>query len=303
MLSLSTALKQNHTTSTLSMRSALSSQRSSVTELLQTNLIYQGYLNVGGRNGYFGYPTSEVHFLGAKADRQFRGGQIQVLGGKVQMLPSLVVSIHFLGFRCVQESSWDQSSPHDEPYFIISVDPGNGTPTLRKFEYTNVDTGTEMSDGSLLIANIAPNPMALRVIAYEKDFGDPDATAKNIQDEVVTLSQQAQSLASAADAADGPGIGPAAGAGTIGAIAGGPLGALVAAGIVSVLGLGDDFVGQAAKLLFSRPEDVGTPPKLGDFQDMPFNQRIHIDGGDEGIYDLYFDVLVLNIPPPTTAGG
>ena len=126
---------------------------------------------------------------------------------------------------------------------------------------------------------------------------------------MIKLSQQAQSLASAADAADGPGIGPGAAAGTVGAIAGGPIGALIAAGIVSALDLGDDFVGQAATLLFARPEDVGTPPTQGQFhpegldQGMAFNRKINVDGGDEGVYDLFFDILVVNQPAPFTEGG
>jgi hypothetical protein len=304
MLNLRAALKQTQTKSVLGLRSALSSQRSSVTELLQTNIIHQHYLNVGGRNGPFGFPTSNVQFLGAKVRREFRGGEIQILGDKIQDLPKLEVSVRFLGFRCVRESTSDQLSPLDEPYFIISVDTGNGAPAVKKFgRFEGVDSGTEIGVAELLIQKVAPNPMAIRVVAYENDHGDPDETAKKIQDEVIKLSQQAGSLASAAAAADGPGIGPAAAAGTVGGIAAGPIGALIAAGIVSVLGLGDDFINQAATLLFARPEDVGTPPTIGQFRGIDFNRKINVNGGDEGEYDLFFDILVLKIDPGKTVGG
>jgi hypothetical protein len=141
--------------------------------------------------------------------------------------------------------------------------------------------------------------MSIRVLAYENDRGDPEETAKKIQEEIVTLSQQASSLASAASAADGPGVGVAAGAGTVGAIAGGPLGALVAAAIVEVLGLGDDFVGQNADILFLHPDDVGTPPIRGKFQGkLDFNSEIVVGGGEEGKYTLFFFVQTLLIDPP-----
>ena len=225
MLSLRTALNQNQTTSMRGLQSALSSSRSSVRELLLTNLIHQHYLGVDGHTGPLGIPTSPVEFTGGVGTREFRGGQITTQGEGVRALAHHEASVRFLGFRCVQESSHDQLSPHDEPYFIIAVDTGNGAPFVKKFgEFEGTETGTEVGIGELLLQKAAPNPTAIRVAAYEKDYGDPDATARRIQDEVVKLSQQAASLASAASAADGPGVGPAAGAGTIGGIAGGPSG-------------------------------------------------------------------------------
>ena len=304
MLSLRTALQQTQTESVLGLRSALSSQQSSMTQLLQTNLIHQHYLDVGGRDGRLGYPTSEVQFLGVETSRQFRGGEIHLLGDKVSAIATREVSVRFLGFRCVRESDSDQLSPHDEPYFIISADTGNGAPAVKKFgRFEGVDSGTEIGVAELLIQKVPPNPMAIRVVAYENDDGDPDETARKIQDEVIKLSQQAGSLASAAAAADGPGVGPSAAAGTVGAIAGGPIGALVAAGIVSLLGLGDDFIGQATTVLFARQDDVGTPPTLDQFQGNDFNCKINVNGGDEGEYDLFFDIVVVDQPPVVIVGG
>src|SRR5689334_13617925 len=115
MLSVLASLKQTQTKSVLGLRSALSSQRASVTELLKTNLIHQHYLSRGGRYGRLGFPISDVQFLGTKAIRQYRGGEIQVLGNRAHDLPKLEVSVRFLGFRCVKESTSDQASPHDEP--------------------------------------------------------------------------------------------------------------------------------------------------------------------------------------------
>jgi hypothetical protein len=262
MLSLRTALKQNKTNSVLGLRSTLPSKRSSLTELLQTNLI-------------------------------------QLLGNKIPALAKQEVRVRFVGFKCVRESDVDGQSPHDEPYFVITVNHGGSAPTVKKFgRFTGVDSGDEIGFGEVLIEKVPPDPMTILAIAYENDDGDPDETAKKIQDEVVKLSQEVGSLASAAAAADGPGVGPAAAAGTVGAIAGGPLGALAAAGIVSILGLGDDFVGQAAMVLFELQDDVGMPPNQGQFQGNDFNRKITINGDDEGEYELFFNVVVELIPAP-----
>jgi hypothetical protein len=73
----------------------------------------------------------------------------------------------------------------------------------------------------------------------------------------------------------------------------GPLGALAAVAIVSGLGLGDDFIQQGAKSLFDKPEhEASSPPKLGEFDDADYNVRIPLDGGDEGVYETFFEVLV-----------
>jgi hypothetical protein len=301
MLSLISALKQTATQSALGLRSALSSRSSSLAELLQINLIHQRYLRAGGTAGPLGFPTSEVRFDAGASFREYRGGDIRILGTAISAIARQEVTITFLGFKCVKESSSDQLSPSDEPYFVITVDSGTGTPTVRKFgRFENVNTDSEIGVGEILLKGVAPNIMGLRVLAYENDFGDPDDTAKKIQETVVALSQQAQSLTSGAAAADGPGVGPAAAAGTVGAIAAGPIGALIASGVVSTLDLRDDFVGQAASILFSRSEDVGTPPKKGEFQTNEFNHQISINGGRQGEYEFFFDVLVQRIEPPRT---
>jgi hypothetical protein len=303
MLSLRTGLAQTQTASALAMRADLRSEETSLRRLLQTSLIHQHYLAGGGHNGPFGFPISNVQFGDKDATRDFRGGGIRVLGADVHALGMHKVRVTFLGFKCIEESAHDQLSDTDEPYFIITVDSGTGAPVVRKFEFEGIETDTEIFVGAFLVDGVPPNPMAIRVLAYENDHGDPDETAKKIQETMVMLSQQAAALASASDAAgaaDGPGIGPSAGAAGVGGIVGGPLGALVAAGIVQVLGLGDDFINQSGTVAFSRPENVGTPAMLGMFKGTPFNSQISVDGGDEGRYELFFDIHVVFQPPSPT---
>jgi hypothetical protein len=241
-----------------------------------------------------------MHAAGGTATREYRGGEIQLLDTGAVGFVTREASVRFVGFKCVQESSSDQLSSSDEPYFVITVDTGDGRPVTRKFgPFENVNTGTVITDGSLIVDKIAPNPMAVKVSAYENDRGDPDETAKNLQEKLVELSKAA-ALAeggSGADAADGPGMGAAGAAGAAGGAIAGPLGALAAAGIVAVLGLGDDFISQDAALAFideiktKEPHEHLTP-------DAEFNTKITLDGQDEGIYEVFFDIQVVAVRDP-----
>ena len=295
MLSLRTALEQTGTQSMRELQRALSSNSSSLRRLILTSHLHHHYLSSGGRQGPLGFPVSDVQFTGIGAMRQYRGGNVQAvddgpLGVTTQALRTRTGSVRFLGFKCLDTSN--ELSATDEPYFVATVDVGNGSPIVKKFgPFENVDPGDEFGVGDVIASGITPNPLSIKVMAYENDQGDPDETAKKIQELMVELSKEAGSIASGADAADGPGIGPSAAAGTIGAIAGGPLGALAAAGVVSALGLGDDFVGQDVALAFIDRKDTGTPPERGKFREASFNASLDIDGGDaEGHYELFFDI-------------
>jgi hypothetical protein len=304
MYSLRAGLKATGTTSARGLRAALGSPSLSLLQLLQTAALHQHYVESGGRSGPFGFPNADVSFSGRFATREYRGGNLQVrdadgpIGTIVQPLTKVTLRVTFLGFRCVSESSHDQVSPHDEPYFVIAAQVLSNLPLVKKFgRFEGIDSGDEVVVGDVILDDVAPNPLAIKVMAYENDDGDPDETAKKIQDKVVELAKEGEKLAGAsgADSASGAGIGPTAGAATLSGIVAGPFGALAAAGIVSLLGLGDDFVGQNATLAFQRPENVTTPPDLGTFQGNPFNAKVDIDGGDEGHYELFFSIFVLRL--------
>lgn len=299
MYSLLAGLKQTGTSSALGLKSALGSQSSSVIELIQTALIHQHYTDSGGRRGPLGLPTSDLLFGGTSAIREYRGGGLQVrenpvdgpTGTIVQAFTTTTLSVRFLGFRCVEESKSDELTDSDEPYFVIAVDTLAGAPIVKKFgPFEGTNTGDEIGVGDLVVVGVAPNPLAIKVVAYEHDHGDPDETAKKLQEKFVELAKEGEKLASGADSASGAGVGPAAGAGTLAGIAAGPFGALIAVGIVSVLDLGDDFIGQDVALAFQRAEQVTDPPSQGTFRGNPFNAHVDIDGGDEGHYELFFDV-------------
>jgi hypothetical protein len=273
--------------------------------------IHEQYLASGGTGGPLGYPTSEVQFSGNTASRQYRGGSamgfkdaVGLLGVNVEAIATREARVTFVGFRCVDLSN--EVSATDEPYFVVTIDDGKGLPLVKKFgPFENTDKGSEVGVGEVVSPpDMAPNPLAIRVAAYENDEGDPDETAEKIQEEMVKLAQQAQSFAAAAGAgaADGPGVGPSAAAGAAGLLAG-PLGAMAAVGIVSLFGLGDDFIGQDVALVFQRPDDVSTPPPLGEFRGNSFNKKLDINGGDAGgRHELFFDVQVVEQPKAIPVG-
>jgi hypothetical protein len=285
------------------LRLHLGSNRASLLQLAQTELIHAHYQAASGPRGGFGFPIGDVAFSARTARRSYRGGDISAVGSTVQGFRTQRLIVRFLGFHCVQESSSDQLSSSDEPYFVITVDTGTGSPVTHKFgPFDGTNTGTEQGSGELVVPppDLAPNPTAVRANVFEQDFGDPDDTAKKLQDELVKLSQAVGQAASSAgaDAADGPGVGIAAAAGAVGGILAGPLGAAGTEAIVATLQLGDDFVGERVKVLWDRlaeNEEPKSPPVLGKFQDNDFNIMLDVDGGDEGRYQLFFDLTIDNI--------
>src|SRR5262245_61346695 len=306
MYSLLTALKQTNTKSVLGLKTALSSKRQSLVQLVQTSLIHERYKKYERAQGPFGFPVGEVRFVGPKAVRRYRGGAIEVGGGsggaqlmEASGLPLWQVTVTYGGFKCLQESTSDQLSDRDEPYFVITVVSAGGIPVTKKFgPYENVATGDSRSVPQLLRNDLSPNPLFIHVAAFEHHYGDPDDIEKTIQDKLVELAKAGEALASAsaADAADGSGLGPAVGAGGVSGLMAGPLVGVVVGAIVGIMDLGDDYISEGGADAFTHPEEVTEQsvhrPKIGDFEGMDggYNAKIRIDGGDEGKYEVYFDI-------------
>ncbi len=306
MYSLLTALKRTQSKSVLGLKAALSSKRSSVTQLLQTHLIHERYTKFGQSKGPFGFPVGEVQFVGKKAVRHYRGGDIDVgavdSGAKPMEaggLPVWEITVTYGGFKCLEESSSDQLSDTDEPYFIVSVWNAGKIPVTKKLgPYENIAKGDSKSVPQPLGGKLSPDPLFIHVAAFEHDFGDPDDIEKAIQDKLVELAKAAEALAAGlgADAADGGGIGPAAGAGTVSGLMASPIVGAVVFGIVAIMDLGDDYISEGGLDAFTHPDEVTEAsvhlPKIGDFgtMDNGYNKKIEIDGGDEGKYELYFDI-------------
>ena len=64
-------------------------------------------------------------------------------------------------------------------------------------------------------------------------------------------------------------------------------------GIAALFGLGDDTVGKTPVVFFDNKTDLKVwraPKKIGQFGPNDFNIIVPIYGGDEGQYDLFFNV-------------
>lgn len=296
MYKLLPVLKETGTKSVGALRTALSSKRSRAVQLIQTHLIHQHYVKSGGRKSGLGFPTGEVQFDTKKrtATRRYRGGDIVVaMDGSTSGWVTHEVRVQYLGFHCFTTQG---GLGADEPYFIIAVDTKTGDPTTTTRKYENVEEKKDVGDALTIIENATPDPLSILVVAYENDAGDPDETAKNVQAEMVKLSKEAAALAGALEgAADGPAAGTIAAAG--GALAG-AWGAVIAVAIVAIFGMGDDYIGQNVTTLFLSGEEPTTPANIGKFQDMDYNKKVMVDGGDEGKYELYFHVLVREVSFP-----
>lgn len=293
-------LKETGTKSVRGLKSALSSKRSSVMQLLQTHLIHRHYLKAGGRKTGLGFPMGEVQFDNVKktAIRRYRGGEIYTLkDGSTSGWVIKEVRVQFLGFHCFEMQG---GLGNDEPYFIITVDTKDGNPTTWTSKHENVQVGMDVGADTTIVKKATPDPLSILVVGYENDAGDPDETAKEVQAEMVKLSKAA--AASAADfegAADGPAASTFGTAGGVGGLLAGAWGAVIAMAIVAIFGMGDDYIAQNVTTLFLDGVEPTTPPIISNFQEtLPYNAKVMIDGGDEGKYELYFHVLVRDNPVP-----
>ena len=70
-------------------------------------------------------------------------------------------------------------------------------------------------------------------------------------------------------------------------------------GIAAIFGLGDEEVGKAPGVLFDHKADLlewRAPQKLGTHGANDFNLVVRVDGGDEGVYDCFFEVDLFDVP-------
>jgi hypothetical protein len=242
-------------------------------------------------------PTDVVKFDSQnRGSRQYRGGEIHVMEGSASGFVQRVASVTYLGMRCLKT----QGGSDDEPYFILGVDFGDGSPVVQLAKYENITQGSEGGDVRFLVGNQAPNPMAIRAIAYENDAGDPEQTKKNVQDELVKLSNEAVAVYGAVEAADSPDLATVFAAGS-NALKG-AWSAVIAAIIVGAFGMEDDYTGQDSRVLFLPPEPAMTPATIGTFHGQPYNVKLDVDGKDEGHYELFFRVNVADPPAPQPVG-
>ncbi|MEO7863687.1 MAG: hypothetical protein ABIU05_25295, partial [Nitrospirales bacterium] len=130
-------------------------------------------------------------------------------------------------------------------------------------------------------------PIVLGVLAMEHDYGTPDEAAAQVRKVVEALEKKFDQAAST----------------FTGAATGGShvmpewsrdiLVGWVPEGIAALFGMGDDLVGKTPKVLFDDKADLQAlraRPIIGMHGPNEYNEVLRVDGGDQGIYDLFFKV-------------
>ncbi|MBF2027933.1 MAG: hypothetical protein IGS48_14410 [Oscillatoriales cyanobacterium C42_A2020_001] len=269
------------------------SSEQSVFKQAQIAAIGSFYLKTGGIKGPLGLPVSNVKFTGQTAVRRFAGGQIAYQASDPKGEKQLAVRINYLGFRCLKESNWDQSTGSDEPYFLIGAVATNGSKVVRR-AYSSINTNsvrTEVTD--IATVGISGNrdnftpPIVLGVAAMEHDLGSKDEAEKKVRKVLEEAEEKVDKLAQAV----GPFLGIPVGNHVM------PdwmrdiyIGWLPEWG-VALLGLGDDEIGQNSKLLFDYNPEITqwqAPAIIGKHGDNDYNFVLPVDGGKEGKYELFF---------------
>lgn len=266
----------------------------SLRALLASDLIAQRYESSGRSAGPVGFPMDKVRLTTEGAAQAFSGGFMIVRDGKVDPVVTYNAQVRFLGFRCNEESNNDQSSPSDEPYFIVGITNqiSNSTKLFGPFE--SVDGGDSRfttGENDILISDVQL-PFTISAIANEHDEGDPNEAAAKVEQTyrkavrvlqaIATVTGQAQVLAASV---------------IVNSIFG-SIGDVLSEAGSAILGLGDDFVGSVNQRIGDWNDGAlewVTPPRLVEtpsFSPSPYNIKLELGDDGEGKYSLYFNVVV-----------
>jgi hypothetical protein len=207
-----------------------------------------------------------------------------------------VVRVRYVGFTCLQESSWDQGSASDEPYFMIGVAGANGSNTVRRGPYDGINSGDERYEATIIASedNKITPPIVLGIVAMEHDEGSPEEAEEKVRNIVKSIEAKFDQVAS-----DFSGIGD--GSHVIPSWARDILIGWLPEGVAAVLGLADDDVGSNQVVLFDNKADLKAwhaPPIVGRHGDNEYNVKVNIDGGGSGKYDLFFKVDLFQVHSP-----
>lgn len=291
MVSLRALLAERGLTSLDGLRRSLGTPQRELARIAQVSGIHRTFENIKGVAGPLGFPSNGVQFdQDGGAMRRYRGGFIEMarLSAGASAFKTTTFNVTFRGFKCVYESDVDQSSPHDEPYFVVAVvtTGASGTTLLGgSAGYEGVDSGTVRSESTLIASGMIPMISAINAFAYEHDSGSPEAVKESVASQAVEAAANAAKSLVSEIPADW----------TFGSDLGGIVMVVAQALTFTLLDLDDDQIGQAGKGLF---EQSGEPPPIeGNFEGNDYNVKLTISGGDEGKYILYFFVQLIETSP------
>src|SRR6187551_339568 len=258
----------------------------SVRALLGSDAIAQRYAQDGRAAGPMGIPMGNVRLTAEGAVQPFSGGLMGVRSGKVGPFVEFHAEVRYLGFRCNDESGHDQSTPSDEPYFVIGVTSIKSNSTKLFGPFDDVDDGESRftTAGEDILVTDARLPFTLSVIGKENDHGSPDEAAAKVTKACQDAIRVTQALAVTFGQAQVAAV--TVMLNSVFASIGGFIGDAATA----VFGLGDDFIGSNNARIGDwndGSEEWRTPPRLIEeppFSSSPYNVKIDVGDDGEGTY-------------------
>ncbi|MDQ4032994.1 MAG: hypothetical protein M3332_12300 [Actinomycetota bacterium] len=262
--------------------------------------VLRSYMSSGGVASPVGVPLRAVQVTGTEARWAMSGGYIVAKqDGTTEVAVDQNVKVWFVGFKCFEESG--ELSEKDEPYFVVSWTGNKKSATISYGPYS-VNKGDEVVVPQVLADDLPVVTGSVHVAVYENDQGSVKAAREKVtkaMQEVAEASQQAAAIYDLSAAANGNtgSIGPAAEIAAL--IVNGPVGALVAKGLVAGLGLADDYVGQQGATIFGRETGYVDPPTLGRTSTgEPYTHRFWVNSDGAGDYEVYLRVQIIDRPRP-----
>ncbi len=255
----------------------------------------QAYKAAGGLNSEVGYPVEPVRVTGREAFWKMSGGSLVATDdGSWRTQVDEVVKVWFVGFQCFEESGEFSSS--DEPYFVASYAvPGRSV--TKSYTTAKINKGQIKIFDDVIVHDMPVKTGRLHIAVYEHDEGSVkearEKVAKAMQD-IAAAGAQAAAIIDASQAAAGNASNVSTYAAIAGAVASGPMGALIGKGLVAALGLNDDYVGDEGRAVFE--ENYDDPPVKDQIKGVDYTHKFWIDSHGGGDYEVYFRVVKKEIP-------
>ncbi len=258
------------------------------------------YTADGGLASGVGYPAGAIQLTASQAVWPMSGGRVVARAdGSTSVDIDQKVRVHFVGFKCFEESSEFSSS--DEPYFVVSY-VHQGRSVTKSFDFSKINKGQTKAVGELIADDFDVKAARLHVAVFEHDEGSISEARRKVRktmEEFAAAGAQAAALYNISQGAAGDG-GLSNYTAIAGAVVGGPMGALLGKGIVGALGLGDDYVGDEGVPVFD--QNYNQIPVLGSIAGaagpIEYSHRFWIDSDGDGDYEVYFRVQKMDVPRP-----
>lgn len=286
------------------LRSTVRSSSRSARQLAQVALLHRSYLAAGGARGRMGFPMTALEVRADRSvARRFEGGELRLTAsGEGIVVNQKAFTVYFVGLECMRESSWDQGTPHDEPYVMWFVQSGSITTSSTRKSFTKIDTGSAevVTDSSITgPINSVGVPFVVSALVVEHDSGDKEQASRKfdevIRDGVAIGNEVIDQVNNYSGSTSISRLPPPVNMPVLSKLIGG------------LLGLEDDYIGSGiAEVFLAVPGEtidqltarIKSPPhNPKKFKDQAtYSHMMEVGTPGEGRYRLYFRVEIRTAP-------